>query len=121
MLVTLDLPTELEQQLQSQADREQLSLNELVEKILTQTLPLETTAELTIEAIEERYVDAWVVVEITEFDDVDEPTKGRVMAHHPQREELTQAIQETRRTRPEIQLYTFYTGDPIPEEAVVIV
>lgn len=121
MLVTLDLPTELERQLQTQADREQLSLNELVEKILTQTLPLESAAELTLEAIEEMHPDTWVAVEETAWDDQDEPISGIVVAHSSNRDDLSDAIHRFRQKKPQAILYVFYTGQLIPEGVMVMV
>lgn len=117
MLVTLDLSPELKEELQTQAEAESISLSELIEKLLCQRVRL----ELTIEEIETRYTDEWVLVEITEFDDNEEPTKGIVINHQSNRELLTETIKKIRKTKPQTQIYTFYTGNPIPEGTVVIV
>jgi hypothetical protein len=116
MLVTLDLPTELENQLQKQADSAQIPLSEFVEKLLVQFL----NRELTIEEIEKKYVDEWVAIKETAWDEQGDPIKGLVIAHTPDRDSLSHKIRQFRQQNPKAIIYTFYTGEPIPEGVMFV-
>ena len=73
-----------------------------------------------IETIERLYPDQWVVVEVTRVDRANQPLAGRVLAHAPDEDEITRAAVKAREERPETQLWTFYTGELIPEGVIVI-
>ena len=73
-----------------------------------------------IETIERLYPDQWVVVEVTRVSRSRGPLAGRVLAHSPDEDEITRAAVKAREERPEAQLWTFYTGQRIPEGMIVI-
>jgi hypothetical protein len=73
-----------------------------------------------IETIERLYPDQWVVVEVTRASRARGPLAGRILAHSPDEREITRAAVKAREERPAAQLWTFYTGEPIPEGVIVI-
>jgi hypothetical protein len=73
-----------------------------------------------IQTIERLYPDQWVVVEVTRASRSRGPLAGRVLAHAPDEQEITRAAVKAREERPTAQLWTFYTGEPIPEGVIVI-
>ncbi|MDM8531018.1 hypothetical protein QUF63_07585 [Anaerolineales bacterium HSG25] len=119
MLVTLELPIELERELKTQAESEQVSVSKLVEKLLFQILHPEYP-ELTIEEVKEQYPDEWVAIEITEFDQQNKPQKGIVIAHSVHRDDIVEPTRELYQQKPDVKTYTFFAGPPIPEGVVFI-
>lgn len=117
MLMTLELPTELEQKLQNQAELQQVSLSELVEKLLYQFLD----SELTMEEIERLYTEEWVLVEITEFDDHEDPLKGIVVAHDVDREAIVEPGRQLHLQKPGVKSFTFFAGSIVPDDTVVVI
>jgi hypothetical protein len=73
-----------------------------------------------IETIERLYPDQWVVVEVTRASRSRGPLSGRVLAHSPDEDEITREAIKAAEDHPEAHLWTFYTGDPIPEGVVVV-
>jgi hypothetical protein len=73
-----------------------------------------------IQTIERLYPDQWVVVEVTRASRSRGPLAGRVLAHSPDEHEITREAVKAREERPTAQLWTFYTGEPIPEGVIVI-
>jgi hypothetical protein len=73
-----------------------------------------------IQTIERLYPEQWVVVEVTRASSSRGPLAGRVLAHSPTEEEITREAVKARKERPQAQLWTFYTGEPIPEGVTVI-
>ncbi|MDM8518755.1 hypothetical protein QUF64_01810 [Anaerolineales bacterium HSG6] len=116
MLVTLELPTELEHELKTQAESEQVSVSKLVEKLLFQILH----PELTIDKIEKNYTDEWVAIEETAWDEQGDPIKGLVVAHAPDRNGLSREVRQFRQQNPKAIIYTFYTGELIPEGVMFV-
>jgi len=116
MLVTFELPIELEHELKTQAESEQISVSELVEKLLFRIL----NPELTIEEIEENYADEWVAIEETAWDEQEDPIKGIVVAHATDRNGLSREIRQFRQQNPKAIIYTFYTGELIPEGVMFV-
>jgi len=114
MLVTLDLPLELEQQLQAQADLQQISLNELVEKLFTQFF----NTELTLEEIEARYANEWVAIQETAWNERGEPTKGIVIAHDVDGDMMIEPVRQLHQENPEAKSYVWFVGDAVPEGMV---
>ena len=48
----------------------------------------------TIEEIERKYRDEWVIVEVLEENDHEEPTKGKLIAHSKSRDEIYDLLKE---------------------------
>ena len=69
---------------------------------------------LTLQEIQERFRDEWVLVRVLEEDELGQPLRGEVVAHSPHREEIY-AVQ--RRLRGDFAL--FYTGE-IPKEGYAV-
>ena len=81
---------------------------------------MEQDEKATIEEIERWYPDEWVLVEETAWDETEMPVRGRVLAHTPNRDELTQAIRQLSQRRPGIPLFSFYTGEKISGDVVPV-
>lgn len=73
-----------------------------------------------IATIERLYPNQWVVVEVTRVSRANQPLAGRVLAHSPDEDEITREAIKAADERPEAGLWTFYTGQRIPERMVVI-
>ena len=73
-----------------------------------------------IETIERLYPDQWVVVEVTRTSRSRGPLAGRVLARAPDEAAITREAVKARQAYPTAQLWTFYTGDPIPDDVIVI-
>jgi hypothetical protein len=73
-----------------------------------------------IKTIERLYPDQWVVIEVTRASPSRGPLAGRVLAHSPAEDQITREAVKAREERPGTQLWTFYTGQPIPEGVIVI-
>ena len=72
-------------------------------------------SELKIPKIREKFQDEWVVVEITETDRYDVPTKGIVRFHGEDKEKVYDDRFDFRKRNPKSDLYFFYTGDLVPK------
>ncbi len=77
--------------------------------------------ELTIEEIELRWPDKWVLVGVTRVKD-HQVVAGRVLGHGSEREVDRLVSQELalHQQSPETNTYLFWTGEPIPEDMVVV-
>ncbi len=73
-----------------------------------------------ISTIERLYPDQWVTVEVTRVSRTHQPLAGRVLAHSPDEEEITRKAIKAAEERPEAQLWTFYTGERIPEGMILV-
>ena len=73
-----------------------------------------------ISTIERLYPDQWVVVEVTRVSRANQALAGRVLAHAPTEDDITHEAIKARREHPEAHLWTFYTGERIPEGMIVI-
>ena len=76
--------------------------------------------ELSLEELEARYSDEWVLIQETEWDDQGNPTKGLMVAHHADRENLVQAARSLHMEKKGIKTFTFFAGPTIPEGLVVV-
>jgi hypothetical protein len=70
---------------------------------------------MPIAKIREMFPDEWVTAQITEIDTADVPLAGIVLAHSTDKLTVFQAVKAQLSTRPEAELYTFFTGTLIPE------
>jgi len=68
-----------------------------------------------IEEIKERFKDEWVLVEVLERDEMNRPTKGRIIAHSRNRDDTYNAMATVEAKH----LYHFYTGD-IPKKGYAV-
>jgi hypothetical protein len=48
----------------------------------------------TMEEIEEKFKDEWVLIEVLEEDEFEAPTKGRVIAHSKSRDEIYDLLKD---------------------------
>lgn len=77
--------------------------------------------ELTIEEIEKRWPDQWVLIAVTRLED-HQVTAGRVVGYGSDQEvdDLVHRELALYEQQPEVETYLFWTGEPIPEDMVVV-
>lgn len=63
-----------------------------------------------------RYPDQWIFFEVLERDENEYPSKGILIAHSPDRDEVHRIAMRTQVQEAAI----FFTGDPVPEGAIVL-
>ena len=73
---------------------------------------MEETA--TIEEIEKQYKDEWVMIEVLEENEFEEPTKGRLIAHSKSRDEIYDLLKNKVGD-----ISVFFTGD-IPKKGYAV-
>ena len=67
---------------------------------------------LTVEEMFARYPDEWIFFEVVEEDEYERPTKGILLAHHPEREEFDKLMMQHKVQHGA----TRYTGPIVPPE-----
>ena len=75
---------------------------------------------LTVADVERRYPDEWVAMEVIRKHKNDARTLGRVLFHSRERDAILAPLLRYRQAHPEAHLYHFFTGDLVPEDAVVV-
>jgi hypothetical protein len=70
---------------------------------------------IPITTIRETFPDEWMTAQVTEVDETDVPVTGIVLIHSPDKQTVFQAVKSHRAINPRSRLYTFFTGDVIPE------
>src|SRR5690349_1932584 len=75
---------------------------------------------LTVAEIERRYPDEWVLIEITRPHKDHGKKAGRLIAHSPNRHELTSPFERLVAAQPQARTYEFYTGDVVAPGVVAI-
>lgn len=72
----------------------------------------------TLDIAEEtaRYEDEWLLFEVVETDEVDQPIRGRLLCHDRNRH----VIHEEAMKHPDLPLQFKFTGDAFPPDVVVI-
>ena len=70
----------------------------------------------TVEAMFTRYPNEWIYFEVVEEDEYEHPTKGVLIAHHPDREKLHEMIMQSKAAYGAV----FYTGPVVPEGHEVV-
>ena len=78
-----------------------------------------TPIELTLEEVEQRYPDQWVLVEETAWDAQGHPTGGIVRAASVHRRDLRGPLHVSHQ-RAQVKTFIFYTGDKIPADLTVV-
>jgi hypothetical protein len=76
---------------------------------------------LSIQEIEDRHPNEWVLVEVTKADKIRGPLFGRVLARSRRREDLVQLNRAFCRENPRRMSYVFFTEPVAPEGYTVIV
>ncbi len=71
--------------------------------------------DLKISEIREKYDGQWVVVEVTKKDKYNNPSRGRVLFHGTNQDEVYGQGPKYRDTHPEVKLFYFYAGQAIPD------
>ncbi len=69
----------------------------------------------TIEEIKKKFRDEWVLVEVLEKDELNHPTKGIVITHSKNRDDIYDALKETKGKH----TYQFWTGK-IPDKGYAV-
>jgi len=69
----------------------------------------------TVDEIKERFKDEWVLVEVLEKNELNQPTKGRVIAHSRNRDDIYDALKGTKGKH----TYQFWTGE-IPDKGYAV-
>ena len=62
------------------------------------------------------YKDEWLLFEVTEVDELDQPVKGRLLYHGKSRSELHTEAMKVR----DMHTYAFFTGPAVPPGMVVV-
>ncbi len=72
------------------------------------------TADDVVDIAQEwkKYEDEWVLFEVTEVDERNEPVRGRLLCHSRSRDEIHEVIMRER--KPGVRLKTVFTGPPVP-------
>lgn len=70
----------------------------------------------TVEMMFTRYPNEWIYFEVVEEDEYEHPTKGVLIAHHPDREKLHEMIMQSKVTYGAV----LYTGPVVPEGHEVV-
>ncbi len=70
---------------------------------------------MSITTIRKTFPDAWVTAQVTEVDDEDVPIAGVVLIHTPDEDKIFAAVKSHLAEHPNARLYTFFTGDVVPE------
>ncbi len=74
----------------------------------TKTLSEQTDVP-TLEEIKKKYKDEWILVEVLETDELNRPTKGRLITHSKDKDDIYKTLKNLKE-KPE-HTYTTYTGD----------
>jgi len=75
---------------------------------------------LSLAEIGQHFADQWVLVRLTDVDKYGSPVKGVVIFHSSDRGYLVKCTRQLHQQNPDVETFTFYTGEQIPEGTVVI-
>ena len=76
---------------------------------------------LSIQEIEDRFPNEWVLVDVTKADKLRGPLLGRVLAHSHRRQNLVEINRAFCEHNPRKMSYVFFAGPVAPEGYTVIV
>ena len=76
---------------------------------------------LTVEEVERRYPNEWVLLESIHAHKHHPRVKGRLLAHSSNREGLDEPFERFRAEHPDARTYEFYTGDIVSADRDFIV
>ena len=63
-----------------------------------------------IAEVEKFYPDEWLLFEVVEIDEQNQPIKGRLLAHSPEHDVVVEALLEADCAH----TYHYYNGEPVP-------
>ena len=86
----------------------------------TYDMPQADQSEMTVREAGSRFADRWVLMRVTALDRHGNPDRGIVVRHSGEREALTGPVMRMHRQDPQARSYIFFTGDVMPENAVVM-
>lgn len=66
---------------------------------------------IDIQAVEKQFKDEWLLFEVTETDDTDQPLRGRLLCHDPDRDVVHQVDLRTQVDH----AYITFTGQVVPD------
>jgi len=75
---------------------------------------------MKIAAIREKFVNEWVATKVTVVGKADVPLAGEVLTHSPEKQEVYRSAKAYLAQHPEVRLFIFFTGDPIPQDVEVM-
>ena len=81
---------------------------------------METEKEMTLEELEAKYTDEWVLVQETDWDEQGNPTKALVVDHNVNRANLVHSARSLHLKNERVKTFTFYSGQKLPEGFVVV-
>ena len=81
---------------------------------------MKSEKELTLEELEAKYADEWVLVQETDWDAQGNPTKALMVDHHVNRANLVQSARSLHTKNERIKTFTFFAGPKLPEGLVVV-
>ena len=70
---------------------------------------------VNIKECEKLYPDEWVLFEVLEVDEKNQPVKGKLLAHSKDRDEVHKVDMKHQN----VLTYVFYAGDVIPKDMAV--
>ena len=76
--------------------------------------------EMTLEEVEAKYEDEWVLVQETDWDEQGNPTKALLVDHDVNRANLVQSARALHLKNERVKTFTFYAGSKLPEGFVVV-
>ena len=68
----------------------------------------------TVEEIEKKYKDEWVIIEVLEENELEEPIKGKLLAHSKSRDEIYDLLKDKSGD-----ISVFFTGE-IPKKGYAV-
>ena len=82
--------------------------------------PVPETADDIVDVAEEskKYEDEWVLFEVTEVDERNEPVRGRLLCHSRSRDEIHDVAMKYRGSG--LGLDITFTGDPVPPDMIAV-
>jgi hypothetical protein len=79
-----------------------------------------TPEVMTVAAIEQRYPDEWVALEITRDHKHPAKVRGRLIAHGPSPDDIHEPHLRFRAAHPEARTLQFFTGDVVAPGVVAV-
>ncbi len=67
-----------------------------------------------------KYQDEWLLFEVIEVDEDDQPVKGRLLCHSRSRDEIHEVVMKVRDSVSDLGLDITFTGDPVPPGMVAV-
>jgi len=97
---------------QAESGREALSF---INVLTVSDTMAEALEQLSLEQIRQKHWDEWVLVEVTQEDELNQPTAGLVLAHSKRRDDVYDELEVTTAEDPLV----FFTG-AIPDDLIIM-